>query len=52
MSTAKRILFSLAGLLVALIFLMFLLNLLGKLPVVGKFATDAKNLATSGSVNG
>lgn len=52
MGTAKQIALSLGGLLVALIVLMLLLRLFSGIPVVGKFAADAKNLATSGSVNG
>lgn len=52
MSTAKQIAMSLFGLLVALIVLMLALRLVEKVPVVGKFAKDAQNLATSGTVQG
>lgn len=52
MSQVKKIVLSLFGLLIALIALMVLLRLLKKVPVVGALATDAQNLATSGTING
>lgn len=51
MGSVKSIALSLGGLLVALIVLMFVLRLLGKVPVIGAFAQDAQELATSGSLS-
>lgn len=48
MSTIKDYALFLVSLLIALIILMFTLNLLKKAPVVGPIAQDAQNLATEG----
>lgn len=50
MSKVKQILFSLFGLLVAMIFLMVILRALKGVPVIGGLAADAQNLATSGTI--
>lgn len=50
MSKVKGLLFSLFGLLVAMIFLMVILRALKGVPVVGGIAADAQSLATTGTI--
>lgn len=52
MSTAKKILGSILGLLIALIVLQLFLRAMKNVPVVGAIAADAQNLATNGTIAG
>jgi uncharacterized protein (DUF697 family) len=52
MSTAKKLISSMLGLLIGLILLMLTLRLLKGVPVIGGIAADAQHLAQSGTING
>lgn len=52
MSTAKKILGSILGLLIALIVLQLFLRGMKNVPVIGGIAADAQNLATNGTIAG